>query len=999
MSINTKLMGRGILHRKEHMNLGNIVPLRGLAGKRKKQVDLMRPLFDAAWYLTNYPDVLTSGLEPFSHYMTIGENSGRWPNAYFDPEYYRSIAPGARKSDDLALAHYAVKGWKRGRNPSRKFSSKLYLEAYPAAKNAEIAPLAYHLAIGKYEGKTTFPMVLERPYERPLMDLMLSIHQSGLFDEEWYGTFYSDLRHADVNLLYHYVKFGSSENRRPNQFFQPQWYQQTYGTKTSADYPLLHYIEKGIAKGNNPSPNFCAKSYKKKHASLMDGYKDPLAHYIAEGLAQMLNVPEPTLLPEVSRPRKSKNAKLPVHGGLRTVVDFEKCDLAPVQKTFNPTRMNIHWVVPAFAPGGGGHMTIFRMIHFLEIAGHKQTLWINNPAPDETVASVYQMLENHFQHFTGDIRFVDETLQEAEGDAIIATDCWTVYPVLSVRKFHRRFYFVQDFEPSFHPMGSSYLLADRTYHEDLDCLCASPWLEQLMTKKYGRWARHFWLAADQRVYHPAQSAHNGKKPRIAVYARHFTARRAVELAFLALEQLAKSGADFAVDFFGAPLGFDKAPFDFVDHGVASQEELARIFQKADIGLVFSATNYSLVPQEMMACGLPIVELDVESTRAIFPTDVMSLAKPDPKAIAKTVSGLLNDSDRRKKQADAALAWVSAFSWPASADLIETAISERLAEFAAAEPVAADTGNDESNKASIIIPTLDAGPVFERVLEAVVSQRAPWPFEILVVDSGSTDGTLEVVKRFPNVRLHEIDKKDFNHGATRNLGAELTSGEFIAFLTHDAMPVNDRWLYNMVTSIERFPNAAGAFGKHYAWPDASAFTKRDMKQHFELFGTLPIAVSKDTNEERWKNKEEGWLQALHFYSDNNSCFRRSIWEKIPYRKVAFGEDQLWAWDIINAGYEKVYAPQAIVYHSHDYDEAETFERSRIESAFFKHFFGYELMRDEEALDKTLDALNASDARWALEHGVSIDETETRQTLNLARLKGYLAGVREADQEKF
>lgn len=981
------------------MNLGNIVHLGGRAGKRKKHLDAMRPLFDAGWYLTSYPDVLTSGLKPFDHYIAIGEKSGRWPNAYFDPEYYRSIAPGARKDNGPALAHYALKGWKRGRNPSRKFSNELYLIAYPAAQDTGIAPLAYHLTTGRYEGNIAFPLVLERHYERPLMDLMLKIQQSGLFDEEWYGTFYPDLRHADVNLLYHYVKFGSSENRRPNQFFQPQWYQQTYGTKASADYPLLHYIETGIGKGNNPNPNFCVKGYRKKHAALMDGYADPLAHYIAEGLKQMLDVPEPSLLPEVSRPRKSKNAKLPVPGGLRNVVDFEKHDLAPIKTTFNAGEMNIHWVVPAFAPGGGGHMTIFRMIHFLEIAGHKQTLWVNNPGSGETVESAYQMLENHFQHFTGDIRFVDETLSDAEGDAIIATDCWTVYPVLSTRKFQRRFYFVQDFEPSFHPMGSNYLLADQTYHEDLDCLCASPWLEQLMTEKYGRWARHFWLAADQRIYHPSDAVKKGRKPRIAVYARHFTARRAVELAFLALEQLAKSGANFAVDFFGAPLAFDKAPFDFVDHGVASQEELARIFQKADVGLVFSATNYSLVPQEMMACGLPIVELEVESTRAIFPDEVVSLAKPDPKEIAKAISALLENPDRRKKQADAALAWVSKFSWPASADLIETAIRERLAEFATVETASEATTATEGNKASIVIPTLNAGPVFERVLEAVANQRAPWPFEVLVVDSGSTDGTLDVVKRFPNVRLHEIDKKDFNHGATRNLGAELTDGEFIAFLTHDAMPVNDRWLYNMVTSIERFPNAAGAFGKHYAWPDASPFTKRDMKQHFELFGTLPIAISKDTNKKRWKNKEESWLQALHFYSDNNSCFRRSVWKDIPYRKVAFGEDQLWAWDIINAGYEKVYAPQAIVYHSHDYDEAETFERSRIESAFFKHFFGYELMKDKEALEKTVNALNASDARWAQDHDVAADETETRQKLNLARLKGYLAGVREADREEF
>ncbi len=988
-------MKSGNTHRKQRLDLSNFVRIGGHA----KQTASVRPLFDADWYLNSYPDAIDSNLAPLDHYIQIGEKAGYWPNPFFDPTYYRSIAPGARKSDGLLLAHYAEKGWQRGRNPSRKFSSKLYLEIYPEASDNSKSPLAYHLTVGKFRKNITFPITLEHSNEEMLVEPMAQIHRSGLFDAKWYGTYYSDLRHADVNLLHHYVKFGSSENRSPNLHFDAQWYQATYGNKASRAYPLLHYIEKGIKKGNNPTPHFCAKGYRQKYDDLMEGYDDPLAHYLAHGQRQRLRIPAPSTWQEANRPRKSKKAKLPVSGGLRNIVEFEKRELTPAKNSFNPNSMNIHWVVPAFAPGGGGHMTIFRMVHFLEVAGHKQTLWINNPNDGDTAESVYQMLENHFQHFTGDIRFVDETLSNAEGDAIIATDCWTVYPVLSASNFQRRFYFVQDFEPSFHPMGANYLLADQTYHEDLDCLCASPWLEQLMTEKYGRWARHFWLAADQRIYHPAKTCKKGKRLRIAVYARQFTARRAVEIALLALEELAKSDADFAVDFFGAPLPFDTAPFDFIDHGVASQDELARIFQKADIGLVFSATNYSLVPQEMMACGLPIVELDGESTRAIFPEDVVSLAKPDPRHVAKTLADLMDDPKRRKEQAEAALSWVSGFSWKASADMVETAIQERISEFAKPENTEAPAFEPDTYKASVVIPTLNAGPVFERVLEAVANQRTPWPIEILVVDSGSTDGTLETVKRFPNVRLHQIDKSEFNHGATRNLGAELTTGEFIAFLTHDAMPVNDRWLYNMVTSIERFPNAAGAFGKHYAWPEASSFTKRDLKQHFEVFSKLPIAVSKDTQKKRWKKKDQGWLQALHFYSDNNSCFRRSVWEKIPYRKVAFGEDQLWAWDIIKAGFEKVYAPQAIVYHSHDYDEAETFERSRIESAFFKHFFGYELMKDEETLEETVEALNAADARWARDHDVTQSETKLRQKLNVARLKGYLSGVREADREKF
>lgn len=971
----------------------------GLGNKARQQEKIFQTLFDTDWYKDQYPESLSNRGTALEHYLTVGEQAGHRPNRYFDPEYYRSTAPGTAKFRGSALEHYALKGWKRGRNPSREFSNKIYFEIYPEIAQLDTDPLSYHLSVGQFIGNVGFPMALHQKKLRPLAEVMTTIAKSGLFDTTWYLANNLDVQAAGVDALFHFVRFGAAEFRAPNPIFKPKWYQDTYGDAKSEKNPLLHYVKKGIAKGHNPAPNFGADNYVAEHEDSMGDVTDPLRHYLTVGYKEKLKIPAPSA-PAKETPRKDLNAKLPIPGALRNVLNFEAKPLAPQTDVFNARHMKIHWVVPAFAPGGGGHMTIFRMVHFLEVAGHEQTLWINDPNPDDTVESIYQMLENHFQHFTGEIRIVDDSLAEAEGDAIIATDCWTVFPVMAATNFKRRFYFVQDFEPSFHPMGANYLLADQTYHEDLDCLCASPWLAQRMEQDYGRWARHFWLAADQRIYHPADKKKKNKKPRIAVYARHFTARRAVELAFMALEKLVDDKMEFAVDFFGAPLDFTRAPFEFVDHGVASQDELARIFQNADAGLVFSATNYSLVPQEMMACGLPIVELDVESTRAIFPDDVVTLAKPHPTAIASALENLLNDKAARDAQSKAALEWVSQFSWRQSADIVENAIQERLAEFATAETEAEPESSDKKDiKASVIIPTLNAGGVFEKVLEAVASQRTPWPFEILVVDSGSTDGTLDTVAKYPNVRLHQIDKKDFNHGATRNLGAELTTGEFIAYLTHDAMPVNDRWLYNMVTSIEKFPNAAGAFGKHYAWPEASAYTKRDLNRHFELFSTLPIAVSKDTDKKRWKNKDQGWLQALHFYSDNNSCFRRSVWEKIPYRTVTFGEDQLWAWDIIKAGYEKVYAPQAVVYHSHDYDEEETFERSRIESAFFKHFFDYELIKNEDLLNDTIDAINIGDRQWGLDHDVGKDAIEERLSLNEARLKGYLEGVEKAHEEEF
>ena len=104
----------------------------------------------------------------------------------------------------------------------------------------------------------------------------------------------------------------------------------------------------------------------------------------------------------------------------------------------------------------------------------------------------------------------------------------------------------------------------------------------------------------------------------------------MELGLLALELLAERGPEFEVHLFGSDAPLDFAAFPAVNHGVVPPDALAELYRACDVGLCFSATNYSLIPQEMMACGLPVLELDGPSTRAVFPPGVVTLAGPDPR---------------------------------------------------------------------------------------------------------------------------------------------------------------------------------------------------------------------------------------------------------------------------------------------------------------------------------------------------------------------------------
>src|ERR1700722_20889805 len=98
--------------------------------------------------------------------------------------------------------------------------------------------------------------------------------------------------------------------------------------------------------------------------------------------------------------------------------------------------------------------------------------------------------------------------------------------------------------------------------------------------------------------------------------------------------------------------------------------------------------------------------------------------------------------------------------------------------------------------SILIPTKNAGQEFEQCLRRVYSQTGVGPFEVIVIDSGSADATLEIAGRYP-VRIEHIASKDFHHARTRNLLAGLAKGEFLVFLSQDALPTNDTWLISLL----------------------------------------------------------------------------------------------------------------------------------------------------------------------------------------------------------
>ncbi len=252
-------------------------------------------------------------------------------------------------------------------------------------------------------------------------------------------------------------------------------------------------------------------------------------------------------------------------------------------------------------------------------------------------------------------------------------------------------------------------------------------------------------------------------------------------------------------------------------------------------------------------------------------------------------------------------------------------------------------------ASVVIPTKNGGQRLASVLKAIFSQNTRYEYEVICIDSGSTDSTLDVIRSFPSCRLVQIAPEDFGHGRTRNLGASLSSGEFVIFVTQDALPASDRWLESFVDAMRLDDDIVGGFGRHLPYPDCNIIDSRNITNLFDTMGDENAVIYAE-DPERYK-VDPAYRQQLSFFSDNNACVRRKVFLEHPYPDIDFAEDQAWMKAMLGLGFKKVYCPGAQVYHSHNYRRKEYFMRCYDEyQALYQLFDGFLVIERWRAVPK-------------------------------------------------
>ena len=213
--------------------------------------------------------------------------------------------------------------------------------------------------------------------------------------------------------------------------------------------------------------------------------------------------------------------------------------------------------------------------------------------------------------------------------------------------------------------------------------------------------------------------------------------------------------------------------------------------------------------------------------------------------------------------------------------------------------------------TVAIPVLNGGPLLTEVLEAVRGQTVA--AEILVIDSGSTDGSQALARRL-GARVEEIPRSAFSHGGTRNRLMELSEGEHVAFLTQDATPAGPRWLEHLLRGFSRADDVALVTGPYLPRPDAAPMVRRELTEFFARFGGPRVDRGSGTG-----------TGPATFFTSANGAVARWAWERTPFRPVAYAEDQQLALDMLAAGHARAYEPEAAVVHSHDLPPAAAFRR--------------------------------------------------------------------------
>lgn len=343
-------------------------------------------------------------------------------------------------------------------------------------------------------------------------------------------------------------------------------------------------------------------------------------------------------------------------------------------------------------------------------------------------------------------------------------------------------------------------------------------------------------------------------------------------------------------------------------GAFAASELPAILDAADVLVLPSRCDesYSRVVREARSGGLAVIAPATGGpAEGLADGQDALLVVPDDAAALRAALQRLIDEPPLLARLTAA---------PAVFPGVETGVNHLLKAFEAARSRART--RRALPTVTVAYVTKNGAPWLDDTLRAVRAQRGPFALaEILAVDSGSTDGTLEILARH-GVSTRRIAPHEFGHGRTRNLAARDATGDIVVFLTQDATPADDDWLAPLVAALTGDPLLAGVWSRHAPRPDCHPMEWRTLAE-FPLFEGLGAQSPPRVSAARGNPEYAAHPERFYWFSNNSAAFRRDILLRRPFPEVEFAEDQAWARGVLEAGFRTALVPASLILHSHAY----------------------------------------------------------------------------------
>ncbi len=306
----------------------------------------------------------------------------------------------------------------------------------------------------------------------------------------------------------------------------------------------------------------------------------------------------------------------------------------------------IAWIIPHPIKGSGGIRTMIQNANFLAEQGFLCDIYVEEDYMNDS-NTVKKRIIDYYGKCSCNV-YVGIAMRE-EYDLVFATySILTADYVYYMKNVRHKAYFIQDFEPWFEPMGGLYLEMERTYHYGLQGISIGKWLTYKISHEYGSPMTFFPFCADLSVYKKLKDVK--KEKAICFIYQPEKARRCSKLGIQALLLVKHLRPDVKIYLYGSDI---EASFDFEVENlhIIPIEECNELYNKCQVGLCISASNPSRIPFEMMASGLPVVDLYRENNLYDVPEDGVLLAESTPEAIATALIKILDDEKLQKKMGE------------------------------------------------------------------------------------------------------------------------------------------------------------------------------------------------------------------------------------------------------------------------------------------------------------------------------------------------------------